>query len=120
VRLVAVDANERAKRLSSPETFATDGLSAILPVSPRWPPYLPPFGHVAPLLEAPNGHVVVRRVAPVSDRRVRYDEVDRTGRLVRHFVLPTNERIIGFGVRSAFIAVEDDAGLLRLERREWK
>ena len=55
------------------------------------------------------------RSAPGND----YDAIDRSGRRIRAIHLPRNERIVGFGAVSVYVAVRDDDGIERLRRHPW-
>ncbi len=84
----------------------------------EWPEVLPPF-LMAPLLEAPGGTVLVRRVPSASAPQTRYDHIGRDGRLIAQLVLAPNERLVGFGRAVVHSASVDDDGLERLRKHTW-
>ena len=84
-----------------------------------WPEFVPPFETSALLLGTPNGDLLVPRVPTVDHPETQYDVIDRTGRRDRQVVLARNERIVGFGLRSVYVAVTDDVGLQRIQRHAW-
>jgi len=83
-----------------------------------FPAKVPPFQREA-LLAAPDGRLLVRRTVTASRPEGRYDIVDRAGRLMGHVVLPPDERIIGFGLRSVYVVWRDAEGFERLRRHPW-
>jgi hypothetical protein len=84
-----------------------------------WMPTIPPF-QAGGLLAAPNGNLLVARNPSADAPEMRYDEVDRNGRIVRQFMLGAYERIVATGRRSIYVAVTDDDGLQHLHRHAWR
>jgi len=91
------------------------GKPAIRNDDDKWPDLVPPF-QPHPLLPLPNGDVLVARTPTASHPGVRYDRVNRSGRLVGWVELPVDQRIAGVGARGAYVIVTDDDGIQRLER----
>lgn len=85
----------------------------------EWPEVMPPF-LMAPLLEAPGGTVLVRRVPSVNAPETRYDHVGRDGRLIAQIVLSPNDRLVGFGRAAVYSVSVDDDGLERLRKHIWR
>ena len=85
-----------------------------------WPSTLPPYRSPVVLLAAPDGRLLVPRM-PTADRpETRYDVVSRRGTLDGQLVLTSNERIVGFGGSSVYVAVSDDDGIQRIRRHAWR
>lgn len=84
-----------------------------------WAEVIPPV-RGEPLIGTPGGEVLVPRAEWTGARGAEYDLIDRRGALVASLTLGFNERIVGAGVRSLFVAVRDDDGIERLERRPWR
>ena len=84
-----------------------------------WAEAVPPFRESA-LLAAPDGSLVVLREQWSGSPATEYDVVNRRGQRSFALALRWNERIVGFGSRGAYVAVADDDGIERLERRPWQ
>jgi hypothetical protein len=84
-----------------------------------WPANVPPYKSPAVLLAAPDGRVLVPRLASADHPETRYDIVNRRGLLDGQLTMPPNERIVSFGAKSAYVAVTDDDGIQRLRRHPW-
>lgn len=92
----------------------------------RWPsgqnparvPAIPPF-QKGGLIAAPNGNLLVARTPSADAPETRYDEVDRQGQLVRQILLAPQERIVGIGPRSIYVAATDEVGLQHVRRHDW-
>lgn len=83
-----------------------------------WPELMPPFeGPVSPLLAATDGRLWIARTPSALEVGNRYDIVDRSGTLAGVLTLPANERVAGFGSKFVYVAVSDENGLQRLDRR---
>ena len=82
-----------------------------------WPGLVPPTGGQA--FPEPAGRLVIERFPVADGPPLRYDIVDRSGRLAAQLLLPLNERIAGFGPRSVYIVATDSVGLQRLRRHPW-
>lgn len=86
---------------------------------PNWPQYLPPF-HQDALVAAPDGHLLVERTRSADRPNERfYDVVGRTGNVTRQLRMRANERIVGAGLHSVYVAVTDRDGLQQLRRHPW-
>mgnify|MGYP001359611480 CR=1 FL=1 len=88
-----------------------------------WPEAFPAFLNEdlrrAPLFALPDGRLAIARVPTAAEPPRRYDIVDRRGVLVARLVLPLEQQLVGFGSRSAYVAVTNDDGIQRLERHPW-
>ncbi len=90
-----------------------------------WPDIIPPFA--APqqrndgrtVFPAPDGRLVIERFISADARPTQYDVVDRRGVLSARLVLPENQRIVGFGVKSVYVVVIDADDVEQLERHPW-
>lgn len=114
-------ATEREKRGYMERVAAARG-EPVNPTTtyPVWPKNIPPFSFTTlGLVGAPDGRLLVLRTQTVDHPETRYDVIDRGGRLERQIVMKPNERILGVGVRSVYIGVTDDDGVLRVERHPW-
>jgi hypothetical protein len=118
VPVVRID--EREKRAYMTRVAKRSG-DPVQPASayPSWPTTVPPFDRFPPPLAAPDGKVLIARTPTADHPEMRYDIIDRAGRLERQLVLGANERILGFGARSVYVAVTDDDGVQRIERHPW-
>lgn len=87
-----------------------------------WPTTLPPFvdSDRSPLIAVPDGSVAIVRLANASAKDRRYDIVNRRGVLVGTLVMPLNEQLVGFGVRSVYVSTTDGDGIQRLRRHAWQ
>jgi hypothetical protein len=83
-----------------------------------WSASIPPIRQ-SPLLAGPEGNVWIARSLWSGMEDTRYDIVDRRGMLVGRVVMPTNERIVGFGKAVVYVAVSDDDGIERLRKHPW-
>jgi hypothetical protein len=83
-----------------------------------FPPQMPPFEAGAAMLAA-NGDIWVRRSVAASERSSRVDVLDARGRLRGVVRLPSRSRLLGLGVASVYLVVEDEDGLQTLERYPW-
>ena len=89
--------------------------------SDRAPPFvLPPYGNAdTPVLPVPDGRLLVERVGTDGESRSRYDVIDRHGAIAGQIELPANQRIVGFGNNTVYIARADEDGLKHLSRHAW-
>lgn len=85
---------------------------------PAWPDVVPPFLKNA-LIALPDGGVAVKRTSLGTNRTIQYDIVDRRGFLSGVLRLPPNERLAGFGKRSAYVVVTDSDHNELLRRHVW-
>lgn len=83
-----------------------------------WPEFSPAFPRNA-LFAAPDGNLVIRRLDSTGSEGLTYDVIDRRCRLSHTLRLRPNERIVGFGRGSIYIAVVDSDHLERLRRDPW-
>ena len=81
---------------------------------PGWPDVLPAFPNDA-LLAVPDGRLLIRRTSNALVVGTFYDVVGRDGSLAGQRRLEANERIVGFGPNTVYVAVraDDDTELLR-------
>ena len=100
-------ADETGRPVPAPETVEA------------WPETMPPFVDANALYAAPDGRLVVLRQPTAEAPGNRYDVVDRRGRVAGTLSLPANQRIVGFGAKSVYIAFTDDDGLQTLRRHPW-
>ena len=84
-----------------------------------WSPTVAPFQTQGALLASSDGRLVIHRMQTASAPHTRYDVVDRRGALAVQVSMPENERIVGFGAKSVYVAVTDDDGIQRLRRHPW-
>jgi hypothetical protein len=83
-----------------------------------WPEVASPFADDA-LRAAPNGELLVLRRSPASFAGRRYDIVARTGHVRAVLQMSANERIVGYGARAIYVAVDDADGLAKVRRHPW-
>jgi hypothetical protein len=85
-----------------------------------WPKSIPPFSfRVLGLVATPEGRLLVPRTQTADHPEMRYDVINRAGKLERQIVLQPNESIHYVGIKSAYVMVTDDDGIRRIERRAW-
>jgi hypothetical protein len=87
-------------------------------VHAHWPSEIPPFLPGA-LLGSNDGRLLILRTPTADNPDVRYDIVDRQGRLDRQLLLGSNQRIVAFGKKSVYVVVSDDDDLERMQRHPW-
>lgn len=85
---------------------------------PGWPAVLPPFLKDA-LLALPDGRLAVRTTTVGAGKPVRYDIVDRQGRLSGVLQLKSSERLVGVGKGAVYSVVTDTDGSEILRRHRW-
>jgi hypothetical protein len=102
-------------RLAAPSRKAPSPPDSI----PEWPAIVPAYRSPIQLLAASDGRVLIPRLATADNPETRYDVVNRRGTLDAQLVLAPNERIVGFGRSSVYLAVTDDDGIQRLRRHPW-
>ena len=91
---------------------------AVRPALGDLPDYVPPFTEGAARADA-DGNLWVRTTTSVDGRPV-YDIVNRRGELVDRVQLPAFRTIAGFGPGVIYMAVQDKAGIVHLERAKIK
>lgn len=84
-----------------------------------WPSTLPPYRSPVALLASPDGRLLIPRLPTADALETRYDVVNRRGALDGQLVLPSNERVVGFGRSAVYIAVTDNDGIQRIRRHQW-
>jgi hypothetical protein len=90
-----------------------------------WPDIVPPF--VMPqrrldgrgVFAASDGRLVIERFPSADEPATQYDIIDRRGVRTERMALRWNQRIVGFGAASVYVAVVDGDGIERLERHPW-
>ncbi|HEX6260364.1 MAG TPA: hypothetical protein VFZ51_06890, partial [Woeseiaceae bacterium] len=100
--------DERVKRLAIDEAWGTSPQAPKFRSTdfPPWPDVVPPFLR-EPLIALPDGRVAVKRTSLDPDSPIRYDIFDRRGSLSAVLRLPRNERLVGTGQHSVYVAVTD-------------
>ena len=112
--------DDREKRAFMARLAAPTGKAPSPPDSiPDWPTTVPAYRSPVALLAATDGRLLVPRLATADNPETRYDIVNRRGTLDARLVLGANERIVGFGSSSVYVAVTDDDGIQRLRRHPW-
>lgn len=115
-----VDAKERARIAQQRKENRDEMRKLGLPAPPE-----PPIATTLPALFAlrpmalPDGRIALQRRSTVSTPAVRYVIVNRRGTIDGEITLPQNERMVGFGPRSVYVAVRDDDDVERLRRHPW-
>lgn len=85
---------------------------------PRLPRFLPAFGRNS-LQALRDGKVMILRTYDATRGRTEYDIVDRRGQLVERLTMASNERVVGFGVRSVYVVARDEDHVETLSRYPW-
>ena len=116
----AIRVDDKEKRAHMARLAAVSGKTPSPPDSiGDWPATLPPYRSPVLLLASPDGRLLIPRLPTAEHTEARYDIVNRRGGLDGQLVLATNERIVGFGAGTAYVAVTDDDGIQRLRRHPW-
>ena len=116
----AIRVDDKEKRAHMARLAAVSGKTPSPPDSiGDWPATLPPYRSPVLLLASPDGRLLIPRLPTAEHPEARYDIVNRRGALDGQLVLATNERIVGFGAGTAYVAVTDDDGIQRLRRHPW-
>ncbi len=119
IELVHVPIDRREREFVRARAERAGGRSGEPRDDALWPSALPPFEN-SPMLEAPDGTVLVARLPSARAPERRYDHVDRAGRRLRQFVMAENRRIVGFGRDAVYTVRVDDDGLEWLFKHPWK
>ena len=83
------------------------------------PSLVPPFSNESELRPTYDGKVLVERTPTAEFPNKRYDVVNRRGELVGQIVMPSGERIVGFGAKSVYVVVRDADDVERIRRHPW-
>jgi hypothetical protein len=84
---------------------------------PSWPAEYPPLA-ILGVLPAPNGDLWVRRSVPARLDRERWDVIDRAGRLVARWQLPSKTSVVAVGAGAVYTARTDEDDLRYVQRVE--
>jgi hypothetical protein len=87
----------------------------------RWLPFVPPWIAASGTLRiTPDGKAIVLRTATRDTPELRYDVIGRDGIREGQLQLNRDERIVGFGERSVYVAsIASDGTDVRLDRHPW-
>ena len=114
-----VRATEKEKVAFMQRAAARSGNAARSPsVHSTWPKEVPPF-LPGSLLASSDGRLLILRTPTAARPEVRYDVVDRQGRVQQQLLLERNERILTFGRHSVYVVMTDDDDLERIKRHPW-
>lgn len=72
------------------------------------------------LLPMPDGSLLILRAQWSGASDTEYDVVNRRGTRTRTLQMPWNERIVGFGAGSVYVAAADADGVEHLRRHPWR
>ncbi len=114
---VPVDARQKQAFLNRKYTGGLQG-KFTADEMPSWPKVLPPFQRQALVPLASGAIAVERTLNPLQPGRY-YDIVDRTGRLAQRLVMPSSQRIVGFGDGVVYTVSIDDDELETIQRHPW-
>jgi hypothetical protein len=121
LRPAPVDARERkaieARRAEARADAKKYGLPA--PAAVAYPTTLPVMANAASPRATTEGRLLLRRSSSASNPAIRYLVINRQGNIDGEITLAANEDIIGFGLRSIYIAFKDDDDIQRLRRHPW-
>lgn len=109
--------DEREKEEFARRAFESAGRRVSISRT-RWPQFASAFGRNA-LFAAPDGRLIIRRQRTASSDGFAFDVIDRTGRLVNRFELPSSSRLLALGSRSIYVAETGVDGLERLAKYAW-
>jgi hypothetical protein len=98
---------QRAKEISNPDEYSS------------WPETVPPFLDNS-VFATPAGRILVCRVVTSKSKVSTCDEFDQIGRRIRVLEFSLNRRVVGFGMRSIYLAVVDTDGAESIEKYPWK
>lgn len=91
-----------------------------------WPATLPPFVEpplrldASALAAAPDGRLLVHRLASRVSEETRYDVVNRRGNTELQLTLARDQRVVGFGMKCIYIVSVDADGVQRISRHAWE
>lgn len=86
---------------------------------PPWPKVVPPFLNDA-LVGAPDGRLLIRRTFNPNSPETRYDVIERNGSRSGQLALKWNERLVGAGVKFAYVVLKDADDAEWLRRHTWQ
>ena len=84
---------------------------------PSWPSEYPPLALLS-VLPAPNGDLWVRRSVPVRLDHERWDVIDRAGKLVARWRLPSKTTLVAIGTGAVYTTRTDEDDLRYVQRVE--
>jgi hypothetical protein len=114
-----VRVNDREKTAYMQRAAERAGVAPRSPsIHAKWPREVPPFLPSA-LLNGRDGQLLILRTPTAEKPEVRYDVIDRQGRLQRQLLLERNQRIVAFGRSHVYVAVRDGDDLERIQRHAW-
>jgi hypothetical protein len=90
-------------------------LDVVVTPPPSWPAEYPPLALLS-VLPAPNGELWVKRSVPAKLQRERWDVIDRSGKLVARWQLPTKTSIVAIGTGGVYTVRIDDDDLRYVQR----
>jgi hypothetical protein len=91
----------------------------------NWPAELPPFGSFArrtypsAITAAPDGLLLIQRLPTPAEPAMRYNVIDRDGRIASRIALPVNAHIVGASAEYLYVATADELAIQRLSRHRW-
>src|SRR6185369_11450766 len=84
---------------------------------PSWPSEYPPLALLS-VLAAPNGDLWVKRSVPVKLDHERWDVIDRSGKLVARWRLPSKTTVVAVGTGSVYTTRTDEDELRYVQQVE--
>jgi hypothetical protein len=84
---------------------------------PSWPAEYPPLALLS-VLPGPNGELWVRRATPVRLDHERWDVIDKAGKVVARWRLPSKTTVVAIGTGSLYTARTDEDDLHYVQRVE--
>lgn len=86
----------------------------------KWPREVPPFLGDDQLLPAPDGTLWIPRTRTARHLEMRYDVVNRSGRLERQVTIGDADRILGFGKTFLYVVSHDSENKQHISRHRWQ
>ncbi len=86
---------------------------------PMWPKRIPPYTLGMFLVAAPDGALLIPRTPTADHPEMRYDVVNRAGKLERQINIGKADRILGFGAKSVYVSNTNDDGIQTISRHPW-
>lgn len=86
----------------------------------KFPREVPPFLGDDQLLAAPDGTLFIPRTRTARHPEMRYDVVNRAGRLERQVIIGDADRILGFGRKAVYVVSHDSENKQHISRHRWQ
>jgi len=91
------------------------------PTARDFPEFMPPFVNpTTNVLPTPEGFIFIETLGHTDLQSRLYVVVNAAGNLVGQLILPSSDKVIGFGRNSMYINSTNSDGVMTLSKRAWK